>query len=196
MQSRSVVVSILALVSILAFAGPASAAHRHHRKHHRHHRHHRRHAAPRTPSAPVAPPAPAAQTTPPAPTQTPTTVANVCHLDPGLGQAHFVTVGGMATAYWTYDTGAVRMLTYSDDGDTAVDAAGALSPDGTVTYVARCDWSVWVSAPPLAQTGSSTSITGLVDFIWSAGHYFDPITPDGPGCAGAGGIYGGSCYPG
>ncbi|MEO8687411.1 MAG: hypothetical protein ABI611_04225 [Solirubrobacteraceae bacterium] len=124
------------------------------------------------------------------------TVANVCHLNPGLGQTHFVTSGGMAAAYWTYDTGAVRLLTYSDDGDTAVDAAGAFGSDGTLSSVARCDWSVWVAVPPQAQTGSSTSIAGAVDFIWSAGRYIDPITPDGAGCAGAWGIDGGTCYPG
>jgi hypothetical protein len=117
-----------------------------------------------TPAPPVTPPTktntpPATTTTPTAPApQTPITVANVCQLNPGLGRMYTTTTNGNPTAYWT-DGSKVTILAFSDDGNSSVDIAAVVGPDGqSIAYFARCDWSNWLD---VAQYEAAQSQAGV-----------------------------------
>jgi hypothetical protein len=147
-------------------------------------------------STPTATPTPTAAPTPAA---TPLTVANVCALNPGLGPVTKGASNGIPYAYWTNAAGAIDILTYSNNGDAAVDVAAVI--DGNrITYIAYCTQSTWTDVAALEQQaradptapGAQQALLDL-DNDASAIGAINPITPDGPGCAGASAIAGGLC---
>jgi hypothetical protein len=89
--------------------------------------------------------------------KTPLTVHNVCQLNRGLGAIHYTTIENEPVAYWDNNhDGIVDFLAYSDDGDTAVDAAGIANSSGGVADVALCTQRSWTPAANL-ETGTSGS---------------------------------------
>jgi hypothetical protein len=153
-------------------------------------------ALPAALTAPSSAPANAPVTTrtapPPAPAATPWTVYNVCHFNPGLGPVTTGNGNGIPYAFW-------RNIAWSTDGNSTVDAAAVL--DGSqITYLAICSQQNWIVvgvAEQQAQTNPTSpaaqQTTTELDNLASQLGAINPTTPDGPGCAGASGIYGGSC---
>jgi hypothetical protein len=151
-------------------------------------------------TAPVSTPTPPVTPTPtPVAAPTPLTVANVCALNPGLGAVTTGNSNGTPYAYWTNAAGAIDIIAYSNNGDAAVDVAAVI--DGNqVTYIAYCTQANWTNVAAVEQQahadptapGAQQALLDLDNDAAAIGA-INPITPDGPGCAGASAINGGLC---
>jgi len=97
------------------------------------------------------------------------TVTNVCSFNPGLGQVHFQTGAenlqaggpGWPTAYWLNSKGELIFLASATEGGTAVTVAMVpVAPDSsTLAYVARCEWSNWLTVAEYQQQLEQANLT-------------------------------------
>ena len=143
----------------------------------------------------AAPPAPA-----PTPAPAPWTVANVCSFNPGLGPVHTGVSNGMPWAAWLDGSGAIDLLAWSTNGDNAVDDAAVIQ-NNQIAYIASCNQTRWLNVAVIeAQKAASLSTPASqaaleeLDNVASEIGALNPVTPDGPGCAGPFAIDGGTCY--
>jgi hypothetical protein len=97
------------------------------------------------------------------------TVANVCSINPGLGQVHFQTGAenlqaggpGWPVAYWLNSKGELIFLAAATEGGTAVTVAMVPVAPGssTLAYIARCEWSNWLTVAEYQQQLEQADLT-------------------------------------
>jgi hypothetical protein len=101
-------------------------------------------------------------------TRIPITVANVCSLNPALGQVHKKVFNGYPTAYWT-DGSQLSMLAFSVDGNSSVDIAVIPNAQGGIAYFARCSWAKWLTVAQyeqaMAQQGVSNAQASSFSYL-------------------------------